>query len=75
MTSIHGYTGSIPGLDQWVKIHCCYELWYRSEMQLKSLVAVVEAGSYTSDLTPSLGTSICHGCPKKTKRERKKKKF
>jgi len=28
-------------------------------------VAVVEAGSYSSDLTPSLGTSICHGCERK----------
>ena len=30
-------------------------------------VAVVKAGSYVSDWTPSLGTSICHGwSPKKT---------
>ena len=29
-------------------------------------VAVVEAASYSSDVTPSLGTSICHrGGPKK----------
>jgi len=28
----------------------------------------VKAGSYSSDSTPSLGTSICHRCgPKKTK--------
>ena len=25
-------------------------------------VAVVSTGSYSSDGTPSLGTSICHGC-------------
>ena len=32
-------------------------------------VAVVSAGSYSSELTPSLGTSICHGRgPKKTKK-------
>ena len=32
-------------------------------------MAVVEAGSYSSDLTPSLGTSICHVCaPKKKKK-------
>ena len=31
-------------------------------------VAVAMAGSCTSDSTPSLGTSICHGCgPKKQK--------
>ena len=33
-------------------------------------VAVAQAGSYSSDLTPSLGTSICHGCgPKMTKKK------
>ena len=39
-------------------------------MQLGSgvAVAVTEAGSYSSDSTPSLGTSVCHGYgPKKTK--------
>ena len=39
-------------------------------MQLRSsvAVAVVEASNYSSDLYPSLGTSICCGCsPKKTK--------
>ena len=31
-------------------------------MQLRSgiAVAVAQAGSYSSDLTPSLGTSVCH---------------
>ena len=38
-------------------------------------VAVVWAGSYSSDSTPSLGTSICRGCsPKKTKKKKKKRK-
>ena len=57
--SIHEDMGSIPGLT---------ELWCRSQMQLRSLVAVavVQAGSGSSDSIPSLGTSICHGCgPKK----------
>ena len=37
-------------------------------------VAVVWAGSYSSDSTPSLGTSICRGCsPKKTKKKKKEK--
>ena len=32
-------------------------------------VAVAVAGSYSSDSTPSLGTSICHGCgPEETKK-------
>ena len=46
-------------------------------MQLGSgvAVAVAEASRCTSNLTPSLGTSICHGCsPKKQKKKKKKKK-
>ena len=49
----------------------------RSQMQLRSdfAMAVVWAGSYSSDSTPSLGTSICHGCsPKKTRGRRKKER-
>ena len=43
-------------------------------MELRSRVAVAVAGSCSSNLTPSLGTSICHGCgPKKSKRPKKKK--
>jgi len=35
-------------------------------MQLRSGVVVAKVGSYSSNLTPSLGTSICCGCgPKK----------
>ena len=34
-------------------------------------VAVVLAGSCSSNLTPSLGTSMCHGCgPKKEKKKK-----
>ena len=37
-------------------------------------VAVVKASGYSSDLTPSLGTSICQGCsPKKTNNDNKMK--
>ena len=36
-------------------------------------VAVVQASSCNSDLTPSLGPSKCHGCgPKKTKKKKKR---
>ena len=60
---------SLSGLRIW---HCL-ELWCRSKMQFGSHVAVVvvQAGSYSSDSTPGLGTSICHGCgPKKTKKKK-----
>ena len=44
-------------------------MWLGSGMA----VAVAQASSYISDLTPSLGTSMCHRCdPKKTKSKRKK---
>ena len=59
---------SIPGLTQWVKDLAL--LWCRSQTQLGSGVAVAVAlsGSCSSNLNPSLGTSICHGCsPKKQK--------
>ena len=44
--------GLIPGLAQWVGgIWCCRELWCRSQTRLGSgvAVAVVQAGSYSSD--------------------------
>ena len=65
---------SLSGL----KIRHCHALWCRSQMQLRSSVAmaVVQASSYSSYWTPSLGTFICHGCgPKKKKRKKKKKKI
>ena len=40
-------------------IQRCHELWYRSQVHL--------------DLTPSLVTSICHGCgPKKQNKNKRK---
>ena len=58
-------------------ILCCRELWYRSQTQLGSgvAVAVVQIGSYSSDWTPSLETFICRRCdPKKQKEKIKKPK-
>ena len=55
-----------------LRIQCYRELWCRSQTWLGSdmavAVAVAEADSYSSDSTPSLGTSIGHRfSPKKTK--------
>ena len=54
-----------------LRIWCCPELRCRSQMQLGSCVAVVvvQTSRYSSNSTPSLGTSICHRCspPKKQK--------
>ena len=61
---------SLSGL----RIQYCHELWCSLQMWLGSLiaVAVVEAGSCSSNLTSSLGTSICHNS-KKTKTQNKTK--
>ena len=50
---------SLSGLKSWG----CHELWCRSQTQLGSCFAVdvVWVSSCSSDSTPSLGTSICHG--------------
>ena len=67
----------IPGLKlSGLRIRCCCELWCRLQMQLRLhvTVAVVEAGSYSSDWTPSLGTSICHGYGPKSQKTKQNKK-
>ena len=47
-----------------LRIRRCHELWCMSQTQLGSdvAVAVVQASGYSFNSTPSLGTSICHGC-------------
>ena len=54
-------------------IRCCCELRCKSQTWLRScvVVAVAVAGSYSSDSTPSLGTSICCGCGPKKKNKNK----
>ena len=83
-TRNHEVVGSIPALAQWVKDPRCRELWCRLQTRLGSrgAVALVEAGGYSSDSTPSLGTSICcrsgprnsNNNNKKTKNKQTKKK-
>ena len=66
--------GVIPGLAQWVQGS---ELWCWLPTQLGSgvAVAVTLAGGCSSDSTPSLGTSICHRCgPKKRKQNKQTNK-
>ena len=46
---------------------CMSQTWPGSRV----VMAVAWAGSYSSDSTPSVGTSICCGCsPKKTKQNK-----
>ena len=75
LTSSHKDTGLIPGLTQWVKDLLWQWAVGSSQMWLGSCVttavAMVLANGYSSNWTPSLGTSIClrcsQICPKKTK--------
>lgn len=59
-----------------LRIHCCQELWCSSQTQLGPCiaVAVMQADGCSSDLIPSLGTSMCHGySPKKAKQNKNPK--
>ena len=79
LTKNHEVSGLIPGLAQVsglipglarLRIQGCHELWCRPQTRLGSHVAValVWAGSYSSDSTPSLGTSMAL---EKAKRQKK----
>ena len=49
----------------------CHELWW-TQLGSCIAVAVVLASSCSSDLTPSLGPSICFGCGPKKQKQRNK---
>ena len=75
LASILEDAGSILASLSGLSIQHCPELWCRSQTGLGSQVAVAVASNYSSDWTPSLGTSIRLGCgPKKTKQKTKNKK-
>ena len=68
LVSIRIWVQSLAFLNG-LRIQPCCELWCRSQTQFGFLiaVAVAKAGSCSSDLIPSLGTSICCGYgPKKS---------
>ena len=59
-----------------LRIRHCHELWCRSQTRFRSHVAValMDAGGCSSDLTPTLGTSMCHGSGSRKGRKTQKKK-
>ena len=70
LTSIHEKKVRSPALLSGLRIKHCPELQSKSQTQRGSCVAVavVKASGYSTDSTPSLGTSTCGWCsPKKTK--------
>ena len=55
-----------------LRIQHCRELWSKLQTRFGFGVAMVWAGSYSSDSTPSVGTSISCGCSTKEKTVKEK---
>ena len=63
LESMRMWLSSLASLSG-LRIQRCRELWCRSQSRLGSgvAVAVVQAGSCSSESNLSLGTSMCHMC-------------
>ena len=83
-SAVTNLTSILVGMRVWsfvllsgLSIWRCHELWCRSRMWLRSCIAMamVWASSCNSDLTSSLGTSICcTWSPEKQKQNKTKQK-
>ena len=62
-TGIHQDPGLTPGLAQWLKDPMLLQVVYVSDVPQSGVAeAVAQAGIFSSNSTPSLGTFICHRC-------------